>query len=164
VDEANDFGPSLLKPTVVDSSEVVVMTPPPSAPVPPAPTKAKCGKTTIVSDATVRQSVRVHNQNRGFKNALCKGRNCVGCSTDPPTLSVSVVCDLGSSFCKPNPASLTKEVLNDRPTKQAALSRLKKVKKPFEGGAKAKKAPRGTDDAGPLQEQGVGSSYLSYLR
>jgi hypothetical protein len=63
------------------------MTPPQVvAHVPPAPTKAKRGKNVIISDTQVRCSERVHSQNKGFKNDLCKDRSWVGCSVDPPTL------------------------------------------------------------------------------
>jgi hypothetical protein len=36
-------------------------------------------------------------------------------------LSIFVVRDLGSSFCKLDPASLTEEALNDRAAKKAAV-------------------------------------------
>jgi hypothetical protein len=163
-DDTNDSGPSLFKFAAakgedasnepVAAEEEGVMTPPPVvAPVPHAPTKAKRGKNVIISDTQVRRSERVHSQNKGFKNDLCKDRSCVGCSVDPPTLSVSVVRDLGSSFCKLDPASLTEEALNDRLAKKAAVERPKKAKKSTEGGAKGKKALGNNEDAGPSKSR-----------
>jgi hypothetical protein len=85
-DDTNDSRPSLFKSAAakgegasnepVTAEEEGVMTPPQVvAHVPPAPTKAKRGKNVIISDTQVRRSERVHSQNKGFKNDLCKDRS-----------------------------------------------------------------------------------------
>ena len=58
---------------------------------------------------------------KGFKNSPCKNHNSLGCSTDPPILSATVVRDLGASFCKMDLASLTDESLNAKPIKKGAV-------------------------------------------
>jgi len=123
LDDDNDGDPKA-------PTSVAVETPtPPSIPIPAAPSKAKRGKKPIISDASVRRSARVHAKTKGYKNNQCNYRNCIGCSIDPPTLSVSVVRDLGKSFCNLDPYSMTEEALNKRPAKKAAMERPKKDNK-----------------------------------
>jgi hypothetical protein len=81
------------------------ITPPPVAPLVSAP-RGKRGKTIHISDANVRRSPRVHNNTCGFKSSNCRDKNCLGCSSNPPLLSSSVVRELDSTFCQLDPAAL----------------------------------------------------------
>lgn len=111
--------------------EKEAMTPPPSViPTVSAP-RAKRGNAPIISNALLRRSKRVHNNTKGFKSPSCKDRGCLGCSSDPPTLSACIVRDLGASVYKLDPASLTEESLNAKPPKKKLVSKpkAKKAKK-----------------------------------
>lgn len=92
------------------------------------PPKKKRGKTLHISDADLRRSERVHNLNKGFKSSSCNDRNCIGCSANPPSLSPSVVRDLGASFCKLDKAKLSDESLNTKTSKKGAVGRPKRKK------------------------------------
>lgn len=103
--------------------------------VTPPPSKGKRSKDPIISDALLRRSARLHNNSKGFKSSGCKNKSCLGCSSDPPTLSASVVRDLGASFCKLDPAGLSEEALNAKPTKTKPVSKpkAKRARKDGEG-------------------------------
>ncbi|CAN6342228.1 unnamed protein product [Urochloa humidicola] len=75
-------------------------------------------------DTEVRRSDRKKQQLKGFKNHTCMSKDCLGCSREPPTLSPSVIKNLGVTFCKLDVDELTSE----------ALSRKRKVGAP--GGKK----------------------------
>ncbi|KAJ1295839.1 hypothetical protein BS78_01G253900 [Paspalum vaginatum] len=66
--------------------------------------------------------------NKGFKKGTCLDRNCLACTVSPPTISQSVIRNLGASFCKINADSLSDEVLNAN-TKSAPIGRKQKAKK-----------------------------------
>ena len=61
--------------------------------------------------------------------------DCIACSVKPPNISVSVIKNLGSTFCKIDPGNITEEV----------LSKKKKVSAP--GGKKPRKPQDKSDDA-----------------
>jgi hypothetical protein len=102
-------------------------TPPPSSTVCKTPPKGKRGKRVPISEADLRRSSRLHNQHKGFKSSICKDRNCLGCSPNPPVLSPSVVRDLGVSFCSVDPAKLTDDKLHAKAQK-GAIGKSKKLK------------------------------------
>lgn len=54
---------------------------------------------TPVVDSAVRRSTRVRANSGGFKVNVCKVKNCLGCSNAPPTLSPSVLKEIGTSLC-----------------------------------------------------------------
>lgn len=117
--------------TNLNAQEAV--TPPPSVnPLVLVP-RAKRGKQPIISDATLRRSERLHNNTKGFKSPTCKNKNCLGCSSNPPTLSSSVVRDLGASFCNLDPASLTEENLNSKASKKKPVDKPKPKKAKKDG-------------------------------
>ncbi|CAD6264340.1 unnamed protein product [Miscanthus lutarioriparius] len=123
----------------------ILQTPsPPLTTTKPVP-RAKRGKSLHLFEANLRRSDRLHDISRGFKSPICKDRNCLGCNSDPPLLSVSVVRDLGTSFCKLNPESLTDEKLGAKPNKKGAVGKGK-AKKP-------KKANKDPED-GPNRKKG----------
>jgi hypothetical protein len=40
-----------------------------------------------ISEDDVRRSTRFKKQNKGFKSTYCKDKNCLSCSSTPPTIS-----------------------------------------------------------------------------
>jgi len=80
------------------------------------------GKAPICEDE-VRRSTRLKKLNNGFKSSSCKDRNCLGCSTNPPTISTKVIRNLGSSFCGLNPNDLSPTKLNAIPKKKAPVAK-----------------------------------------
>jgi hypothetical protein len=55
---------------------------------------------TPVVDSVVRRSTRVRANSNGFKVSICKTKNCLGCSSAPPTLSQNVIRKIGTSMCQ----------------------------------------------------------------
>lgn len=111
-----------------------------------APPRAKHGKPLHVSEALLRHSTKLHDVNRGYKSPTCRGRKCLGCASDPPLLSASVVRDMETSFYKLNPSALTDEKLRAKSTKKKdVVGRPRKPKEPKDGpedGSKAKKSKK----------------------
>jgi hypothetical protein len=91
-----------------------------------SPPRAKRGKHLHISKADLRRSDRLHSLNKGFKSAICRDRDCLGCSSDPPSLPASVVRDLGATFCKQDKKDLTDKALNAKPTKKGVVGRPRK--------------------------------------
>lgn len=89
--------------------------------------------------------------NKGFKSSSCKDKNCLGCSTEPPTVSQHVIRDLGKTFCNINPEELTDEKLNAKPkvTKKKNAKAAGGKKKPDGDDAGGKKKPDGDDKSQP---------------
>lgn len=65
--------------------------------------EANADKEPIISEADVRRRLWIQKLNRGFKSSSCKDRNCLGYSAMPPTISSSIIRDLGASCCNINP-------------------------------------------------------------
>ena len=55
-------------------------------------------KESVLKDPHKRRSKRLHNQKRGFKDLQCFKKNCLGCTVEPPTLSPSMIKNLGATF------------------------------------------------------------------
>jgi hypothetical protein len=53
---------------------------------------------TPIVDLLVRCSTRVRASCNGFKVSACKGKNCLGCSSEIPTLSPTTLKKIGTSF------------------------------------------------------------------
>ena len=131
----------------------VVVMPPPLAPPTSAP-RAKRGKAIHISDVNVRRSERVHNRTQGFKSSICKDKNCVGCSANPPPLSPSVVRDLGSTFYQLDPAALTDEELQTNRAKPGDVGRPKAKKaKSSDANMKIKSSEDNKKGAGPSKSK-----------
>jgi hypothetical protein len=108
--------------------------------------KAKEVKKAPICEANLRRSDRLHNQHKGFKSPVCKDKNCIGCTPNPPILSPSVVRDLGTTFCSIDPAKLTDANLNVKSQKGV-------IDKP-----KSKKLKLGKGlDVGPARKDKVSS-------
>lgn len=153
-------------PTLLDAAllqepeEPLVKTPPPSSTNKPVP-RAKRGKSLHIFEAELRRSNRIHGITKCFKSPTCKDRDCLGCTSNPPLLSASVVRELGSSFCKVSPDQLSNEKLEAKTTKKGAVAkpRSKRPKKSketeekptdeavSESQAKPAKKPKGSKNA-----------------
>ena len=65
----------------------------------------------VISEDDLRRSLRLKKVNKGFKTSACKDKNCLGCSVSPPTISPTIIRNLGASFCNINPEDLSDENL-----------------------------------------------------
>jgi hypothetical protein len=101
----------------------------------PKKRKSRAKGKSPISEDEVRRSTRLKKQNKGFKSS-CKDRNCLGCSSTPPTISTKVIRNLGVSFCGINPEDLSEQKLSALPKKKIAVSQKKAQKK-----AKSKSKP-----------------------
>lgn len=54
-------------------------------------------------DSVVRRSDRVRATCNGFKGNVCKARNYLSCSSEPPTLSLASLKKIGTSICQLQP-------------------------------------------------------------
>lgn len=122
-----------------------IRTPPPSGSHSATAPRAKRGKALIISEASLRRSTRIHNNTKGFESPGCKHKDCLGSSSNPPTISSTVVRDLGATFCKLDPSSLTEEKLNAKPLKKKHVSKPN-AKKARKEGADPKSKKDGNSD------------------
>lgn len=75
-------------------------------------------------DSDRRRSNRLKIRNKGFKQSPCGKANCVGCSSKPPTLSNSIIRNLGKELCQIDPELLSDEILLKK--KEAGVVEAKK--------------------------------------
>jgi hypothetical protein len=76
-----------------------------------------------------RRSARKKDQLKGYKSLACASKNCLGCDVIPPTISPSIIKNLGASFCKVDADKLIVEALGKK--KQSGCPwREKQPKKP----------------------------------
>jgi hypothetical protein len=68
---------------------------------------AKGKEAVELTDTKARRSLRQKKIHRGYKGSPCSNMNCLGCSMVPPTLSHSVIKNLGETFCKIDPQKLS---------------------------------------------------------
>ncbi|CAL4899272.1 unnamed protein product [Urochloa decumbens] len=87
-------------------------------------------KNNAVVDTDLRRSDRNRQQQKGFKHASCIDKSCLGCNSKPPTISPSLIKNLGASFCKIDPAKLTDEMLGKKRKATAPGGKKPAVKKP----------------------------------
>ncbi|KAJ1261734.1 hypothetical protein BS78_09G053800 [Paspalum vaginatum] len=94
-----------------------------------APVKhSKSACTTPLVEIEVRRSSRLKQLNKGFKKGTCLYKNCLACSASPPTITPSVIMNLGASFCKIDEARLSDDKLSNNP-RAAPIARKQKSKK-----------------------------------
>lgn len=74
------------------------------------PKKAKKAKIHLV-ETKVKRSNRLRIRNKGFKTNSYGKVNCLGCATKPPTISTSMIRNLGAELCQIDPDELTDEIL-----------------------------------------------------
>jgi hypothetical protein len=84
------------------------------------PKKRKQRQITLV-DSELRRSLQIKAHNTGFKASGCGKKNCLGCDMDPPHLSSRVIRNLGSNFCKMDPAKLSDTTLRTSKTKDKVV-------------------------------------------
>lgn len=75
-----------------------------------------------------RRSACKKEQLKGFKGSSCANKNCLGCAEDPPTISPSIIRNLGASFCKVDVEKLSVEALSKKA--KVATPSGKEPKKP----------------------------------
>ena len=91
-----------------------------------APPQAKKGKHIHISDEGLRRSSRIHELNKGFKSPTRQSR-CFCCTSKPPTLTSSVVRELGVTFCNMKPDELSQDKLQAKPpSKKRSVGRPRK--------------------------------------
>lgn len=56
---------------------------------------------------------------------MCKDKNCLGCSVTPPTISPTIIKNLGAFLCGLNPDDLSPSKLQAKPTRKKAVNQKK---------------------------------------
>jgi hypothetical protein len=110
-----------------------------------------------LSEDDVRRSLRLKKINNGFKSSCCKEKNCLGCSTKPPTISTKVIRNLGASFCGIDPQELLSPKLNAKPVQKQkkAVGKKNKGKKSdnIQNSSSSGNAPNKPDEDNPPKDQ-----------
>ncbi|CAL4886563.1 unnamed protein product [Urochloa decumbens] len=73
--------------------------------------KRKSSRPEVLLETEVRRSPRVRKLKNGYKHTSCANKACLGCDTIPPSISPSVIKNLGTVFCKIEENKLTTEAL-----------------------------------------------------
>ncbi|KAF8720685.1 hypothetical protein HU200_023587 [Digitaria exilis] len=61
----------------------------------------KAGKLKVSEDdPALRRSCRQKSHKQGFKGKRCQDKQCIACHSHPPTISPTIIKNLGTSFCK----------------------------------------------------------------
>ena len=84
---------------------------------------------TPVVDSAARRSNRVRASSNGFKTDICKVKNCLGCNTPLPTLSLCSLREIGTTLCNLQVNHLEGTVMNKNKLEPVG----KKMKKSKEG-------------------------------
>lgn len=134
-------------PTLVQ--EVTDIDPSEAPPVEKEPKKVR-GKTIIV-ESELRRSPRIQESKKGFHNPFCKAKQCLGCSSAPPTLSSKVIRNLCSSLCDVDASLLGDEALKKKRRTEAPIGSKNLKKQPSVENADktkigAEKQKTGADD------------------
>ncbi|CAN6336653.1 unnamed protein product [Urochloa humidicola] len=87
-------------------------------------------KQQVVVDTDLRRSDRQRRQFKGFKHSNCLDKDCLGCNSKPPTISPSLIKNLGASFCKVDQAKLTIDALAKKKKTVAPGGNKTTVKRP----------------------------------
>lgn len=83
-----------------------------------------------IVDSTLRRNGRRKDVDKGFKASACSIKGCIGCQMKPPTLPPSIIRNLGSAFCKVDPALMTEEALGQKGIKKKKSAPSPSGKKP----------------------------------
>ncbi|CAD6229831.1 unnamed protein product [Miscanthus lutarioriparius] len=87
--------------------------------------KAKISKAkSSIVDTEVRRRNRAREKTNGFKSNQCRVKNCLGCSINPPTLSMENLKKIGAEFCQFDP-DLLQEQLTAKKNKPSPISKKK---------------------------------------
>ncbi|TVT98251.1 hypothetical protein EJB05_56471, partial [Eragrostis curvula] len=93
-----------------------------------------------VVETDVRRSDRLKGQNKGYRRNICPHKDCHACSGAPPTLTESVIKNLGTAFCNMKPEALSTAALQKKKTKKVVIKKITK-KQPTKD--EDKKSPNG---------------------
>lgn len=88
----------------------------------------KAAKLKPLVEIEVKRSQRLRSQNNGYKAQACTGRNCIYYSSEAPTISKSVIKNLGEAFCKIDPKDLSEENLTQRSKRQTTIKKASSSK------------------------------------
>ncbi|TVU16089.1 hypothetical protein EJB05_39637, partial [Eragrostis curvula] len=76
-----------------------------------------------VIETEVRHSDRLKGQNKGYKRSICPHRDCHACSGAPPTLTDSVIKNLGTTFCDMKPEAVSTAALQKKKIKKIVIKK-----------------------------------------
>jgi hypothetical protein len=88
------------------------------------------GVSDLLKDTSLRRSKRMEKQKNGFKDKHCSRKDCLGCTVVPPTISPSVINNLGTTFCNLDEDSLTVPTLSKKKMAIAPVGKKPPKKKP----------------------------------
>jgi len=80
-------------------------------------------------ESEVRRSVRVQEKCKVFKQNQCKKANCLGCTLNPPTLSLELMKNIGSTMRQIDPSKLEEDISVKKKTKPIGKKKEQKNQK-----------------------------------
>ncbi|TVU03589.1 hypothetical protein EJB05_50906, partial [Eragrostis curvula] len=101
--------------------------------------KEKYGCTAALVETEVRRSNRIKKTSNGFKQSTCRDKHCYACNIDAPSLSPSIIKNLGTEFCNLSPEKVTDAALKKKRKAKTAVGQKEKS----EEEEKAKTGKRG---------------------
>lgn len=76
----------------------------------------------------VRRSDRVRGNSNGFKLGICRIKNCLGCSNDPPIMSPRTLKKIGTSMCQLQEEQLEEQALLSKKKLEPMGKKVRKSK------------------------------------
>lgn len=71
-------------------------------------------------ESDVRRSPRIKIKKNGFKDPICKDKNCLSCNAKPLALSTKAIRKISSTLCDLNASQVTDAALNNKKKKDKA--------------------------------------------
>lgn len=110
---------------------------------------AKASKIKIFEDDPIlRRSCRQKIYKKGYKASGCKDKFCIACDAEPPTISPSIIKNLGATFCNVDVETLSKVTQAKRKKAAGPVGKKPIIKKTSKDGddndnaTKKKKKPK----------------------
>jgi hypothetical protein len=97
----------------------------------------------ILQASSLRRSNGLKILNQGFRKKSCADKNCLACTVTPPTLSPTLIKNLGVTFAKMSPDELSSEALQAR-TKSKGKKTLQSKPNPPTNQTRGKKNSKET--------------------
>jgi hypothetical protein len=96
----------------------------------PSSKSLKKGKKALVPlvESEVRRSPRIKENNKGFKTTSCTSKKCLACNPNPLDLSLSMIKNLGTTYCQVEEGLLSEKALNMKKKKSSKTVGKKQLK------------------------------------
>ncbi|TVU20885.1 hypothetical protein EJB05_30486, partial [Eragrostis curvula] len=91
--------------------------------------KEKYGCSEAIVESELRRSDRIKSYKNGFKHNTCENRNYFACTSEAPSLSPSIIKNLGTEFCNLSPDKVNDAALKKKRKAKSAIGQKEMEKK-----------------------------------